>query len=437
MSNTGDRVAADPSLVLDLALERYLEEDAPRALRICGGLVERVPRHAAAWFVVGLCSAALGDSDAAAAALHASFHLARGTGQLALAAAAAHELRAYGDDTRDRLVRLAEDYLTGAAPSETPPFLPLSPPVVPWSEAMTPSEVTRRIGELAKLELPEWGGSPKLRAAPKAPWAGLDPEGLAALLLRFKVAFAKAGTTLIQEGSSGSEIFIMAWGSAVVHRDSTDATTPPIALLDGGDIFGEMAALTRTTRTANVTARRISVVLVAKSAALDEVVEQHPPVGAGLVAHCRQRMLQNLFAASPVLKVVEPSARAQLLACFDTVAFEPGEVLMQPGESPDGLHVIALGKLRATEDPVSQDSATRELGVGDVVGETAIVLQRPATALVVALAPTVTLRLPRDRFLRLVEDHPLVLRELYTLATKRLERSAEQTTYSVPDLVLL
>jgi cAMP-dependent protein kinase regulator len=60
-----------------------------------------------------------------------------------------------------------------------------------------------------------------------------------------------------------------------------------------------------------------------------------------------------------------------------------------------------------------------KLGAGEVVGEIALVLRRPATADVVAAQPTITMHLPRDRFLDLIRSHPKLLTELYDLAVQR------------------
>jgi cAMP-dependent protein kinase regulator len=75
-----------------------------------------------------------------------------------------------------------------------------------------------------------------------------------------------------------------------------------------------------------------------------------------------------------------------------------------------------------------------------VLGEVALVLRRPAIADVVAQHPTVTLLLPRERFLEAVRAHPQVFVDLYELATKRDEETASVAgleTVNVDDGVLV
>jgi cAMP-dependent protein kinase regulator len=69
-----------------------------------------------------------------------------------------------------------------------------------------------------------------------------------------------------------------------------------------------------------------------------------------------------------------------------------------------------------------------------VLGEVALVLRRPANADVVANHPTVTLLLPRERFLETVRAHPGVFVDLYELATRRDEETSRVASLETADL---
>ena len=64
------------------------------------------------------------------------------------------------------------------------------------------------------------------------------------------------------------------------------------------------------------------------------------------------------------------------------------------------------------------------LPAGETVGEVALVLRRKANADVIAVHPTVTLFLPREEFLALVQDHPAILHGLYMTAVHRDDETA-------------
>lgn len=81
-----------------------------------------------------------------------------------------------------------------------------------------------------------------------------------------------------------------------------------------------------------------------------------------------------------------------------------------------------------------------KLGVGEVVGEVALVLHRASSADVIANCPTVTLHLPRDRFLDLIKKHPAILAQLYELAIKQDEETTSlvaQEATEADDYVLV
>jgi cAMP-dependent protein kinase regulator len=104
--------------------------------------------------------------------------------------------------------------------------------------------------------------------------------------------------------------------------------------------------------------------------------------------------------------------------------FEAGDKVVSQGAASDGLHLIALGEVGIVHQDADDKTIVARLGPGEVVGEVALVFRRPAIADVVAHHPTVTLFLPRERFLELVRAHPKVFVQLYELAVKRDEETA-------------
>jgi cAMP-dependent protein kinase regulator len=166
------------------------------------------------------------------------------------------------------------------------------------------------------------------------------------------------------------------------------------------------------------------------------VAEERPEVGVELAAHCRRRMVANLVRTSPVLLAVDPAERTPMVEMFETSVFEKGDRLITEGNEPAGLHLIASGEVAVVGHEAGEPFVIATLGVGDVVGEVALVLRRKANADVVAVHPTVTLHLPREDFMSLIREHPAILQGLYLLAVKRDEETSgvmENTTTSVAE----
>ena len=129
-------------------------------------------------------------------------------------------------------------------------------------------------------------------------------------------------------------------------------------------------------------------------------------MGIELAAHCRRRMVANLARTSPVLVSVPPQERATLVERFETRIFEKGDKLVSEGEEAQGLHLVASGEVAVVAHEGGEPMVLATLPPGETVGEVALVLRRKANADVIAVHPTVTLFLPREEFLSLVQDHP-------------------------------
>jgi cAMP-dependent protein kinase regulator len=175
--------------------------------------------------------------------------------------------------------------------------------------------------------------------------------------------------------------------------------------------------------------------LVAEKRALDQAVAKIPELGREFAEHCRRRMLDNLVKTSPILRNVNLAERGELVHRFAIRAFEPGERIVTQGEASEGLFIVASGEVSVVQnDAVGEKTVLARLGAGEVLGEVALVLRRPAIADVVANHPTVTLFLPRERFLQAVRAHPMVFVDLYEVAVRRDEETSAIAQLEATDL---
>jgi serine/threonine-protein kinase len=85
-----------------------------------------------------------------------------------------------------------------------------------------------------------------------------------------------AGATIIREGEDGDAAYIIVAGSCEVRKDMPSGTETLMSL-GPGDVFGEMAIMTRGPRTATVVATESTTVLVVTSAILDREMEALKP----------------------------------------------------------------------------------------------------------------------------------------------------------------
>ncbi len=83
-----------------------------------------------------------------------------------------------------------------------------------------------------------------------------------------------AGTVIVEEGATSAAMYVIVSGSLEVRRAGK-----PLAFLDSGSHFGEMALLTNSPRSATVRAASPSLLLVLRREKLYELVQKHPLVG--------------------------------------------------------------------------------------------------------------------------------------------------------------
>src|SRR5690349_18705852 len=80
----------------------------------------------------------------------------------------------------------------------------------------------------------------------------LPSENLAAIIPRLTEKTFTAGTTIIYRGDPGYSMFMIIDGTVAVTLRNDEGIEYTLAVLEGGDVFGEMALMTGEPRSANV-----------------------------------------------------------------------------------------------------------------------------------------------------------------------------------------
>jgi CRP-like cAMP-binding protein len=420
---------------IDRALSLSLSDDREGALRIAAALLKDDPLSAFNTLVTAWLLGALGRKAELELGLRAALERAVFDGNLPLAIAAYGLLRDAELVADEGLESMAAAFAKGSSRLSNKRGAPpqMSPPPED-SEALDAKlagdallDEAAQILKNAQAAQDEASlSAAAAQVAPQVLFSALDPDSFKATVAVFDVRFVPADQALVDEGSVGNEAFIVARGELDVSKKSMNPGGAPLALarLGNGALFGEMALLSSAPRTATVTACRPSVVLVGSKGALDRVAAKAPEVGRVFAEFCRRRMLDNLVRTNFILKSASPSERPALIERFTVRQFNQGDRIVAQGSPPDGLHIVALGEVDIVHNDGKEPTLVARLGPGEVVGEVALILRRPAITDVVAHHPTVTLFLQRDRFLGLARAHPKVFVELYELAVHRDQETA-------------
>ncbi len=130
---------------------------------------------------------------------------------------------------------------------------------------------------------------------------GLSGEQLALVTELLDARLYEPGGTVVEEGTSGRELFVIEEGTAEIVKRAPDGRETKIAQLDAGACFGEMALVGIMRRSATVRARSALRVLVLPYAKIARLAAEHPPTFAILLMNLARELCRRLQQADALL----------------------------------------------------------------------------------------------------------------------------------------
>lgn len=245
----------------------------------------------------------------------------------------------------------------------------------------------------------------------------LPASDFAAVLAVTKLRRVRPGDVLLREGEPGQSFFVLARGSVAVTRRGIDGR---LANLHEGAIFGEMALVSASPRTATVTAVTDCDLLELDREALQAASRSVATIAVALDKFTRERLLNNLLATSPLFRPLDRTQRFDLVRRFKAHDIAPGVTLIDEGEPGRGLFVLLAGRVDVSKRDGDGKVLLATLGPGEVFGEISLLHDEPASATVTAAAQSTVLVLAKEVFHRLVEAVPEIGEYVRSLGEERL-----------------
>jgi len=373
--------------------------DLIRALFIYGRIAERFPYDHHARIRVGDTLLALGKRDLAAQVYRAAVDFSAKSGHPLPALVACRTLEG----------------ITG----DTDPYDTVASLYSAQSSALGKKAARLSVdlgGALSDADLAPRGPAEAIAAAAAAAACRADgvkfPESLHRISLLSALpaeAFARAvrdaklvrlgdGAFVFREGDAGRSLFLVADGQLRVVKGRDQE----LSRMSEGGVFGELALLSDAPRTASVQAVDEADLFELDRDALEAMAAQVPGVGDVLTQFKRERLLQNVMHSSPLFAPFSPEQRHELLARFKGLEVDPETVIIRQGERGRGLYVVAMGQFEVVREQDGLDVALATVGSGGLLGEIALLRDRPATATVTAKKKSTLLFLEGELFRRLV-----------------------------------
>lgn len=280
------------------------------------------PHDQGAWLELAAIYHALGNTEDAESLFATIGEGARIGGQVALAVACGRHLAELGSVHGPELIdAVVDSYAAGAAPPAAP-TAPEEAPSVPAGKGAPLDEARALVKALTT-----WLTSRNVKAAPAPMLAGLSKSGARALIGVMTARAFPAGAVIIEVDQPATSMFWLAHGTLAVARDGTE-----LGELHTGALFGEIALVGGTKRTARVTAREDAWVLEIPARAVETAATKHPKLAEVLAHHARSRLLANLVRTSELFRALTEDDRDALLAKFATQLVPAGTTFITEGE---------------------------------------------------------------------------------------------------------
>jgi NTE family protein len=136
--------------------------------------------------------------------------------------------------------------------------------------------------------------------------------------------------------------------------------------------------------------------------------------------------------ASPLLDVVDSALLSLVAANAEVLEIPRGAVLVREGGPPDALYIVAEGRIEIVLERAHGDVAVDVLGRGDVIGDMALLLNRPRSATARAVRASRVVRIEAADFRRLLDQSPAFSRQLATTLGARLQRTTHRRAAALP-----
>jgi len=167
--------------------------------------------------------------------------------------------------------------------------------------------------------------------------SGIKPEAIQMLMRDAKRIFLNEGETLIQQGDSDDNMYLVLSGGLAVlvlyHKESNPTL---VHILKEGAIVGEIAFLEGSQRSASVIANEKSSVLKLSSKRVLQCLLKFPDVGDYLRQESMFRKHLTAIACNTTLAKLPEEAKATLASYAEIIHYPPFTVVSQAAKNPPG-----------------------------------------------------------------------------------------------------
>jgi CRP-like cAMP-binding protein len=284
------------------------------------------------------------------------------------------------------------------------------------------------------LDFSKPAGAPKPAATPAQPQAPLYIPAIARAFFESagKEESVAAGTVFFAENEKASRILLKRdkMYFLLEGQVALSAKGKPIGAVKVGEIFGEMAAISDSPRSATAVARSECRVLSLDDKGFAAALQKKPEFALMMLGTLITRLRGMIAKLSGIPQGETKESRVfdkKLLASLQaglgdqaTVRYERGKVIMVAGQTGALMYVVLEGRVAIS----IRGAVVERAGPGGVFGEMALVDQSPRSANAAAETDCALLALNRTVFLSMVKTDPTFGISLLSSMAERVRNTA-------------
>jgi CRP/FNR family transcriptional regulator, cyclic AMP receptor protein len=284
------------------------------------------------------------------------------------------------------------------------------------------------------LDFSKPAGAPKPAAPAPQPQASIYIPAIARSFFESagKEESVAAGTVFFAENEKASRMFLKRdkMYLLVEGEVALSAKGKALGAVKVGHIFGEMATISDSPRSASAVARSECRVIALDDKQFYSALQKKPEFALMMLGMLIQRLRAMIAQLSGV-----PNAEARESRVFDkkllaslqgglgdqaTVRYDKGKIIMVAGQTGALMYVVLEGRVSIT----IRGAVVERVGPGGVFGEMALVDQSPRSANAVAESDCALLAINRNVFLNLVKSDPTFGISLLSGMAERVRNTA-------------
>jgi CRP-like cAMP-binding protein len=230
-----------------------------------------------------------------------------------------------------------------------------------------------------------------------------------------------AGQTIFEEGEPGELAYVVQEGDVdIMHGGQV------IETVGRGGLLGEMALIDTRPRSARAVARTDAKLVAINDSAFLFYVQYAPQLALEVMSVIGERLRRRIQAGVEEKGSGKSAGLATLDVrnAADAAAFAPGAIIFQAGDPADKMFAVAEGEVEIRLG----DRLIDRVGPGGILGEMALVDDKPRSATAIARTESKLVPISRERFLTLVQQKPLFSLDVLQIMAERLRRRMEAST---------